>query len=124
MRGWMGDQTMGPQGNQTGNNGAVPATSEHHQAHGAAFEAAQEAHEQAHNAASEAAAAATEAQAAHNAAFEQFSTLTGSADYLQNVGNFVAAALDPLGIDVQVAIETPEGITSTTKTKATSTSSA
>merc|ERR1711963_959909 len=30
-------------------------------------------------------------------------------DYLQNVGSFVAAALDPLGIDVKIDIETPEG---------------
>merc|ERR1711963_779615 len=30
-------------------------------------------------------------------------------DYLKNVGNFVAAALDPLGIDVKIDIETPEG---------------
>merc|ERR1712073_126417 len=28
---------------------------------------------------------------------------------LKNVGNFVAAALDPLGIDVKIDIETPEG---------------
>merc|ERR1712218_104232 len=35
--------------------------------------------------------------------------LSGSEDYLQNVGSFVAAALDPLGIDVKIDIETPEG---------------
>merc|ERR1712244_180380 len=35
--------------------------------------------------------------------------LTGGEDYLQNVGSFVAAALDPLGIDVKIDIETPEG---------------
>merc|ERR1711963_1256777 len=57
---------------------------------GAAQEAAQQAHAQAHSA----------AQAAGAAAF-----LSGSEDYLQNVGSFVAAALDPLRIDV----ETPEG---------------
>merc|ERR1712173_540234 len=34
-------------------------------------------------------------------------------DYLKNVGNFVAAALDPLGIDVKIDIETPEGKQST-----------
>merc|ERR1711963_838612 len=61
---------------------------------GAAQEAAQQAHAQAHSA----------AQAAGAAAF-----LSGSEDYLQNVGSFVAAALDPLGIDVKIDIETPEG---------------
>merc|ERR1711902_372699 len=30
-------------------------------------------------------------------------------DYLQSVGSYVAAALDPLGIDVKIDIETPEG---------------
>merc|ERR1719445_988883 len=35
--------------------------------------------------------------------------MSGSEDYLQNVGSFVAAALDPLGIDVKIDIETPEG---------------
>ena len=35
--------------------------------------------------------------------------LTGSEDYLESVGRHVAAALDPLGIDVKIDIETPEG---------------
>merc|ERR1719273_1535569 len=43
-----------------------------------------------------------------NSAFEGMG-MTGSEDYLKNVGNFVAAALDPLGIDVKIDIETPEG---------------
>merc|ERR1719489_174927 len=43
-----------------------------------------------------------------NETFEKLATMTGSAEYLKNVGNFVAAALDPLGIDVQVHVETPE----------------
>merc|ERR1712066_1112618 len=45
---------------------------------------------------------------AASAAFS-FPTMSGSEDYLQNVGSFVAAALDPLGIDVKIDIETPEG---------------
>merc|ERR1712107_517505 len=71
----------------------------HHQAHDAAHQAAadahkaaQEAHEQVHKAAQEAAA-----------------SMTGNEDYLKNVGSFVAAALDPLGIDVKIDIETPGG---------------
>merc|ERR1712170_181061 len=39
--------------------------------------------------------------------------MTGSEDYLKNVGSFVAAALDPLGIDVKIDIETPDGKQST-----------
>jgi len=127
MRGWMGEQPMGNQQNQQESNNSSNHTSEHQQAHEAAFEAAQEAHEQAHNAASEAAAAAAAAQEAHNAAFQEFSTMTGNADYLKNVGSFVAAALDPLGIDVQVDIETPEGtrdtVKSSTRTASSSSSS-
>merc|ERR1712173_80565 len=57
-----------------------------------------------------------------NAAFEGVN-LTGSEDYLKNVGNFVAAALDPLGIDVKIDIETPEGRKSCHMTSATSSSS-
>merc|ERR1719323_1827707 len=66
----------------------------HHQAAADAHKAAQEANEQVHKAAQEAAAAAS---------------MTGNEDYLKNVGSFVAAALDPLGIDVKIDIETPEG---------------
>merc|ERR1711892_420105 len=86
MRGWMGEQPMGNPGfpghpgNQNESNGATNHGFEHQHA-----------------------------QEAHNAAFEQFATMSGNADYLKNVGTFVAAALDPLGIDVQVDIETPEG---------------
>jgi len=123
MRGWMGEQPMGGQENKTEGTDTANHNSEHQNAHEAAFEAAQEAHEQAHNAATEAAAAASAAQEAHNAAFAQFSAMSGNADYLKNVGTFVAAALDPLGIDVQVDIETPEGSRNTVKSSTRSTSS-
>merc|ERR1712130_61005 len=66
--------------------------------------------------------ASADASAALNAAFEGVN-LTGSEDYLKNVGNFVAAALDPLGIDVKIDIETPEGRKSCHTTSATSSSS-
>jgi len=64
------------------------------------------AHQEAAKAASAASAeAGTEAL---NAALGGIS-LTGSDDYLESVGRHVAAALDPLGIDVKIDIETPEG---------------
>merc|ERR1719317_1496718 len=53
--------------------------------------------------------AVTPDQEAINDAIKQFATMAGSAECLKNVGNFVAAALDPFGIDVQVHVETPEG---------------
>merc|ERR1711874_632975 len=81
---------------------------------GAAQEASKEAHEQAHSAAQAAAA---------SAAFS-FPTMTGPEDYLQNVGSFVAAALDPLGIDVKIDIETPEGRKSCHVSRQTSSASA
>merc|ERR1712211_223977 len=56
-----------------------------------------------HAAAADAAKASADASAAFNAAFEGVN-LSGSEDYLKNVGNFVAAALDPLGIDVKIDI--------------------
>jgi len=125
MRGWMGEQPGQPQSGSSSPK-ANQHSAEHQQAHEAAFEAAQEAHEQAHHAATEAAAAATAtaSQDAHQAAFEQFTTtMNGNAEYLKNVGTFVAAALDPLGIDVQVDIETPEGQRSTVQTASSSSSS-
>merc|ERR1719228_1114206 len=125
MRGWMGEHPTGDQENQQQSNISTNHSFEHQNTHEAAFEAAQEAHEQAHNAANEAAAAAAAAQEAHNAAFAQFSAMsvTGNADYLKNVGSFVAAALDPLGIDVQVDIETSDGNRDTVKSSTRSTSS-
>jgi len=117
MSGWMGEQQNESKERTPENRESTNHASEHKQAHEAAFEAAQEAHDQAHNAANNEANANKEGQ---NAAFV---TMTGNADYLQNVGNFVAAALDPLGIDVQVDIETPEGTRNTIKSSTSSTCS-
>merc|ERR1712117_65975 len=59
-------------------------------------------------AAKAASASAEDSTEALNAAFSGLG-MTGSEDYLKNVGSYVAAALDPLGIDVKIDIETPEG---------------
>merc|ERR1711953_1144305 len=84
MRGWMGEQPACRSQDKKDDEKT------HEEAVKAAQEASKEAQEQAHSAAQAAAA---------SAAFS-FPTMTGPEDYLQNVGSFVAAALDPLGIDV------------------------
>merc|ERR1719301_282661 len=99
MSGWTGEQQLqaGTSGQEKKPEGGEKEQHQekHEEAVRAAEEAARQAHAQAHS----------EAQAAAGAA----AFLTGSEDYLQNVGSFVAAALDPLGIDVKIDIETPEG---------------
>jgi len=102
MKGWAGDCSTAEANSNTqakdskaANDGAT--TSAHAEAHSAA----QAGHTAAH-------AAASNDFAAMNNAFSGMN-MTGGEDYLKNVGNFVAAALDPLGIDVKIDIETPEG---------------
>jgi len=118
MKGWTGEGMFV----NNGFSGQNMGSEEHQKAHEEAANAAKAVHEQAHAAAAEAAKASADASAALNAAFEGVN-LTGSEDYLKNVGNFVAAALDPLGIDVKIDIETPEGRKSCHMTSATSSSS-
>merc|ERR1712066_1141088 len=100
MRGWTGEQPAGASSQEKKEEGDNQKT--HAEAVAAAEQAAKEAHARAHSAAQASAASAA------SAAFS-FPTMSGSEDYLQNVGSFVAAALDPLGIDVKIDIETPEG---------------
>ena len=114
MSGWTGEQQL-----QAGSSGQEKKAEggekeQHQEKHEEAVRAAEEAARQAH------AQAHSEAQAAAGAA----AFLTGSADYLQNVGSFVAAALDPLGIDVKIDIETPEGRKSCHVSRQASTASA
>jgi len=87
--------------------------SQHAEQHAKAMEEAMKAHEaevKAHQETTKQAASAS-AEASTEALSAAFSGLgmTGSEDYLKNVGSYVAAALDPLGIDVKIDIETPEG---------------
>merc|ERR1712088_65085 len=120
MQGWMGEQPGQP-------GGAAPgAAGDHHDAHAQAQASASNAHASAHSAAQAAAqdahsaahAAAQAAQAAEEA-FAAAGMPEGSGEeYLQRVGDFVAAALDPLGIDVQVDVETPGGQRTTVKPSA------
>merc|ERR1712173_56083 len=117
MRGWMGEQpACRSQDKKKDDEKKKDEKHEktHEEAVKASQEASKEAHEQAHSAAQAAAA---------SAAFS-FPTMTGPEDYLQNVGSFVAAALDPLGIDVKIDIETPEGRKSCHVSRQTSSTSA
>merc|ERR1719454_178089 len=98
MQGWMGEHPQQP-----------GAAGDHANAHAEAQASAANAHASAHSA----------AQAAAEEAFAAAGMPEGSGEeYLQRVGDFVAAALDPLGIDVQVDVETPGGQRTTVKPSA------
>jgi len=117
MSGWTGDQqppANSGQEKKAGEAGGEDQESLHQQEHQQAMQAALEAARLAH----------TEAHSAAQAGAGAAALLTGGQDYLQNVGSFVAAALDPLGIDVKIDIETPEGRKSCHASRQTSTTSA
>merc|ERR1712228_458404 len=105
MKGWAGDSSATEANSNPQASNSEATSSAHAGAHSAAHGSAQAAHSAAH-------AAASNDFAAMNNAFSGMH-MTGGEDYLKNVGNFVAAALDPLGIDVKIDIETPEGKQST-----------
>merc|ERR1712180_445199 len=120
MQGWMGEQPGQPGGATPGAAGdhqdahaqaQASASNAHASAHSAAQAAAQDAHSAAH-------AAAQAAQAAEEAFAAAGMPEGRGEEYLQRVGDFVAAALDPLGIDVQVDVETPGGQRTTVKPSA------
>merc|ERR1712130_970381 len=102
MKGWVGDSSAADANSnpQASNSEATSSThaGAHSAAHAAAQASAQAAAQAAHSAAH---AAASNDFAAMNNAFSGMH-MTGGEDYLKNVGNFVAAALDPLGIDVKI----------------------
>merc|ERR1712018_277103 len=94
MKGWMGEQETG---NKENKDNAIGASKSNDQ---------QRDESKTDNISKD---ATTPDQEAINEAIKQFASMAGSAECLKNVGNFVAAALDPFGIDVQVNVETPEG---------------
>jgi len=112
MQGWMGEHPQQPGHAGDHVNAHAEAQASAANAHAFAHSAAQAAADDAHTAAH---AAAQAAQAAEEA-FAAAGMPEGSGEeYLQRVGDFVAAALDPLGIDVQVDVETSGGQRTTVK---------
>ena len=119
MKGWSGS--------------AEEETMTHQAAHQAARESAHSHHQEIHQAAAAAAEAAATAfkqaaAAAHVAAegdgkgkpppqqttfnddfIRSAFNMTSPTDYLKNLGQMVASALDPLGVDVKIDVETPTG---------------
>merc|ERR1711945_91486 len=99
MKGWAGESSATEANSNPQASNSETTSSAHAGAHSAAHAAAQASAQAAAQAAhSEAHAAASNDFAAMNNAFSGMH-MTGGEDYLKNVGNFVAAALDPLGID-------------------------
>merc|ERR1712107_337932 len=97
MKGWMGAGGM-PQ---------CADNEEMKKQHEEGVAAAKAAHEAAHKAATEA------AKAMHG----------GNADFLMNVGNYVAAALDHGGVNVDVSVESPDGVRTHVSSSSSSSSS-
>ena len=116
VQGWTGGN-MPASGQEAATAAAAAHESAHaaaQAAHNSAHAAAQAAHNSAHSAAHSASKAAhdaamTAAAAAAGATNAAHVSTFSGADYLKNVGNFVAAALDPFGIDVLVEIENAMG---------------
>lgn len=112
VQGW----TNMPAASSSQEAAAAAATAAHESAHAAATAAHESAHafatsaaQAAHDAAVKAAAAAAAAGAVPTPGGGSAGTSFAGSDYLKNVGNFVAAALDPFGIDVLVEIENAKG---------------
>ena len=106
MSGWMGPPP--PAGaDATAHEAAAKA-------HEAAMKRAEAASKAAHEAAHKAAAAGASASAAGSAG-------AASQDYLMNMGNLIAAAMDPFGINVDISVETPEGVRTNVSSSSTTT---
>merc|ERR1712117_458648 len=125
MQGWTGEVPTSVYTTEAANKAAEEAQKAANKAtadaHKAAADAHKAAHDTAHAAAQAAATAGMGGLAAMNQAFQHMN-MAGSDEYLKNVGNLVAAYLDPMGIDVKIDIETPDGsrtnVSSSAKTTA------
>jgi len=106
MKGWMGEQETGNKENKDNTTGASKKSNDQQRDESKTDNISKD--------------ATTPDQEAINEAIKQFATMAGSAECLKNVGNFVAAALDPFGIDVQVHVETPEGESNDEKSESSS----
>merc|ERR1712172_78021 len=117
MQGWMGEhpQQPGAARDSAAGDHANAHQNAHAEAQASAANAHSSAHSAAHAAAEDAHAAAQAAQAAEEAFAAAGMPEGRGEEYLQRVGDFVAAALDPLGIDVQVDVETSGGQRTTVK---------
>merc|ERR1712117_610219 len=125
MQGWTGGVPTSAYTTEAANKAAEEAQKAANKAtadaHKAAADAHKAAHDTAHATAQAAATAGMGGLAAMNQAFQHMN-MAGSDEYLKNVGNLVAAYLDPMGIDVKIDIETPDGsrtnVSSSAKTSA------
>merc|ERR1711976_1115150 len=123
MQGWTGGVPVSVYTTEAANKAAEDAQKAANQATADANKAAADAHKAAHETAHAAAQATATAGlgglAAMNQAFQHMN-MAGSDDYLKNIGDMVAAYLDPMGIDVKIDIESPDGsrtnVSTSTKT--------
>jgi len=116
---WADWQNMTANTSAAGNNAEQAAKSAEQTAKDAEA-AAKAIHEALHQAAmASSGAASAMAQAFAGDGSNTTASSNANEEYLRNVGNVVAAAMDPFGVDVDISIETPEGV----RTKVSSTSS-
>lgn len=127
MNGWMGPE---PTGNPTADAAAHAEAAR--KAHEAAVKRAEAAGTFAHEAAMKGAEAAS--KAAHEAAQGAAAAAAGAAGpqgqqgqgaeaYLMNMGSLIAAAMDPFGINVDISVETPDGVKTNVASSSSTTSS-
>ncbi len=115
MSGWLGNPAPPPPPPPPGHPAGPPHHDAHRDLHEEAMRAAQKAHEAAAAAAADAVAAGATGGARTEGApsFQEQMTPGTPEEILKNIGGFVKAFLDPMGVSVQVDVETPAGVRST-----------